>query len=118
MDLTATVRKDGEKLRYLQGDKSLQVTVSIGIAAFDSRTTDEGDALTAARIACDSAKDHGRDRIEVYDKDNQSIIRRYDDMHLVSQIQQTLDADGFGLLAQPIVSLGGTHFSPLQNVIS
>jgi len=105
--LTSFVRKDSDKLRYLQGDKSLQVTVSTGIAEFGSKTEDEGDALTAARIACDTAKDHGRDRIEVYDQDNQSIIRRYDDMHLVSQIQQTLDSDGFVLLAQPIVSLKG-----------
>ena len=105
LDLAAAVRKASDKLRYLQGDKSLQVTVSIGIAEFGTRGEGEGDALTAARIACDSAKDHGRDRIEVYDQDNKSIIRRYDDMHLVSQIQQTLDSDGFELLAQPIVAL-------------
>ncbi len=104
LELANAVRKQGDELRYLQGDKSLQVTVSIGISAFDARSG-EGDALTAARIACDSAKDHGRDRIEIHDRDDQSIIRRYDDMHLVSQIQKTLDADGFELLAQPIVGL-------------
>ena len=104
LELAQAVRKRGDELRYLHGDKSLQVTVSIGISAFDVRAG-EGDALTAARIACDSAKDHGRDRIEVHDRDDQSIIRRYDDMHLVSQIQQALDEDGFRLLAQPIVSL-------------
>ncbi|MEQ9562640.1 MAG: EAL domain-containing protein, partial [Woeseiaceae bacterium] len=107
LELTSQIRKGGEKLRYLQGDKSLQVTFSIGVAGFDLRSGDVGNALTAARIACDTAKDHGRDKIEVYDQDNQSIIRRYDDMHLVSQIQQTLDEDGFELLAQPIVSLTG-----------
>ena len=106
MSLVETVRKSGDKLRYLHGDKSLQVTVSIGVAEFSPKTP-EGDALTAARLACDSAKDHGRDRVEVYDQDNQSIIRRYDDMHLVSQIQQTLDSDGFRMQAQPIVSLTG-----------
>lgn len=105
--LTSAITESKHKLRYLQGDKSLQVTVSIGIAAFDLRVGDAGNALTASRIACDSAKDHGRDRVEIYDQDNQSIIRRYDDMHLVSQIQQTLDADGFELQAQPIVSLTG-----------
>jgi diguanylate cyclase (GGDEF)-like protein len=105
LDFTTTVRSKGEQLRYLQGDKSLQVTVSIGVAGFDAKTSDVADALTAARIACDSAKDHGRDRVEVYDQDNQSIIRRYDDMHLVSEIQQTLDTDGFELMAQPIVAL-------------
>ncbi|MFQ6004921.1 MAG: putative bifunctional diguanylate cyclase/phosphodiesterase [Woeseia sp.] len=105
LNLTTAVRTKGEMLRYLQGDKSLQVTVSIGIASFDSKTPDIADALTAARIACDAAKDHGRDRVEVNDQENQSIIRRYDDMQLVSEIQQTLDADGFELQAQPIVSL-------------
>ncbi len=106
VDLAARVRDSSDELRYLQGDKSLQVTVSIGIAEF-SRKTSAGTALTAARLACDSAKDHGRDRVEVYEEDNQSVIRRYDDMHLVSQIQQTLDSDGFKMRAQPIVSLSG-----------
>lgn len=105
LQLTDTIRNEGHVLRYLQGDKSLQVTVSVGISELSQKIT-EGDALTAARIACDSAKDHGRDRVEVYDQANQSIIRRYDDMYLVSEIQKTLDADGFTLLAQPIVPLG------------
>jgi len=105
LEMTTAVRMKGEQLRYLQGDKTLQVTVSVGIASFDAKASDVADALTAARIACDSAKDHGRDRVEVYDQDNQSIIRRYDDMQLVSEIQQTLDADAFELHVQPIVSL-------------
>ena len=107
--LTDTVRKNGDQLRFLEGDKTLQVTVSIGIANFNLKSQDGKDVVTAARIACDSAKDHGRDRVEIYDPGNQSIIRRYDDMHMVSQIQQTLDSDGFQLLAQPIVSLTGDN---------
>ncbi|HUD97286.1 MAG TPA: EAL domain-containing protein, partial [Woeseiaceae bacterium] len=105
IDLATRIRDDSDKLRYLHGDKSLQVTVSIGVAPFDSRTTNELDVLTTARIACDSAKDHGRDRVEVYDQDDQSIVRRFDDMHLVAEIQKVLDGDGFDLLAQPIVGL-------------
>lgn len=108
MSLTALIRDDGDRLRYLQGDKALQVTVSIGIAALESESAGERDVLTAARIACDSAKDHGRDRVEVYDQDDQSIVRRYDDMHLVAEIQRTLDGDGFELMAQPIVPLKKT----------
>lgn len=104
VEVAEKVRNSSDELRYLQGDKSLQVTVSIGVAEFSAKTS-EGTAMTAARLACDSAKDHGRDRVEVYEEDNQSVIRRYDDMHLVSQIQQTLDADGFQMMAQPIVSL-------------
>ena len=104
LELTSKIRNHRHELRYLQGDKSLQVTFSIGISVFDVKIT-EGDALTAARIACDTAKDHGRDRVEVHDQQNQSIIQRYDDMSLVAQIQKTLDSDGFEMLAQPIVAL-------------
>ncbi len=105
LQLATEVRRKGTTLRYLEGDKSLQVTMSIGIAEFNCGAQDEGHALTMARMACEGAKEHGRDRIEVYDDQNQSMIRRHDDMQLVTQIQQAIDSDGFELLAQPIMSL-------------
>ena len=104
LKLTDAIRKDGHVLRYLKGDKSLQVTVSVGISELHWRGRG-GDALTAARFACDSAKDHGRDRVEIHDHGNRSIIQRYDDMQLVSEIQKSLDTDSFTLYAQPIVPL-------------
>lgn len=104
LDLASAIRENSQSLRYLQGDRSLQVTVSVGVAPF-ADSGDESRVLTAARIACDSAKDHGRDRVEVYDQANQSIVRRFDNMNLVAEIQKMLDADGFDLLAQPIAPL-------------
>ncbi len=115
--LAHQVREKGQSLRYLEGDRSLQITISIGVAEFSRRSGDEGAALTAARMACEAAKDHGRDRIEVYDDKNHSIIRRHDDMQLVAQIQQTLDADGFALLAQPIESLSGKPDVPRYEIL-
>ena len=117
MALAQEVRDKGQALRYLEGDKSLQVTMSVGIAEFSSRTGDAGRALTTARMACESAKSHGRDRIEVYDDQNLSIIRRHDDMQLVSQIQQALDGDEFELLAQPITSLKKKKARPRFEVL-
>jgi diguanylate cyclase (GGDEF)-like protein len=105
LQLAGQIRDKGSALRYLQGAKSLQVTMSIGVAEFSEHSGGEGRALTAARMACEAAKDHGRDRIEVYDDQNLSVIRRHDDMQLVAQIQQALDSDGFELLAQPIKGL-------------
>jgi diguanylate cyclase (GGDEF)-like protein len=101
------IRENGKKLRYLQGDKSLQVTMSVGIAELNHSTGDDGSALTTARMACEAASDHGRDRIEVYNEHNQSVIRRYDDMQLVAAIQQALDGDEFRLFVQPIERLDG-----------
>jgi diguanylate cyclase (GGDEF)-like protein len=111
------IRANGQKLRYLQGDKSLQITMSIGIGEFNYATGDEGSALTTARMACEAAKDHGRDRIEVYNEKNQSVIRRYDDMQLVAEIQQALDANEFRLYAQPIEALGDDAEQPRFEIL-
>jgi diguanylate cyclase (GGDEF)-like protein len=112
IQLANVVREKRTALRYLEGDKSLQVTMSIGIAQFTRSNGDDGSALTTARMACESAKDHGRDRVEVFDAGNQSIIRRYDDMQLIAEIQKALDGKGFELRAQPIVSLHGSSTGP------
>jgi len=117
IEFARKLREHSQKLRYLQGDKSLQITMSIGIAEFSRTTGADGSALTTARMACESAKDHGRDRIEVYDEKNQSVIRRYDDMQLVAEIQQSLDADEFRLMAQPIVSLAGEDDRPRFEIL-
>ncbi len=103
--LAAGVRGSGDQLRYLQGDSSLQVTMSIGIAEFNQTNGSDSSALTHARMACESAKEHGRDRVEIYDDDNLSMVRRYDDMNLVGALQKALDSDGFALMAQPILGL-------------
>ena len=117
IELATEIRQRGSTLRYLEGDKSLQVTMSIGVATFDGDTEDEGRALTIARMACEGAKEHGRDRIEVYDDQNQSMIRRHDDMQLVTQIQQAIDSDGFELLAQPITRLKKGKHSPRFEIL-
>lgn len=117
LEYAQTVRERGNTLRYLEGDKSLQVTMSVGIAEFNRASGDDGSALTTARMACESAKAHGSDRIEVYDECNKSVVRRYDDMQLVAEIQQALDGDAFELLAQPIASLKGRNDSLQYEVL-
>lgn len=117
VELARRVRDNSRVLRYLQGDKSLQVTISAGIAEFSTRGDDIGRVLTTARMACEFAKDHGRDRIEIYDNQNLSIIRRHDDMQLVAQIQQALDAGGFELQAQPIAHLKNRDDKPRFEIL-
>ncbi len=117
LDYANRMREKIVALRYLEGDKSLQVTMSVGIAEFDRTIGDESNVLTTARMACEAAKDHGRDRVEIYDQSNRSVIRRYDDMQLVTDIQHALDGDRFELLAQPITSLCGNSSHPRFEIL-
>jgi diguanylate cyclase (GGDEF)-like protein len=116
-ELAQEIRDKGRALRYLKGDKSLQVTMSIGIAEFNSQINNAGQALTAARMACEAAKEHGRDRIEVFHDENLTVIRRHDDMQLVTRIQQALDGDELELFVQEIVSLSGGDSRPRYEIL-
>ncbi len=111
------LREKTSVLRFLEGDKSLQVTMSIGIAEFNRDSGDRGNALTTARMACEAAKEHGGDRIEIYDENNRSVIRRFDDMQLVAQIQQALDGNQFELLAQPIAGIKENSATPRFEIL-
>ena len=117
MTYAKEVRRRAESLRYLQGDKSLQITVSVGISEFSLASGNESKALTSARMACDSAKDHGRDRIEVYSLSNESLVQRRDDMQLVADIQKALDSEGLELLAQPITALNDKRDRPRYEIL-
>jgi len=117
LDFANNVRKKSPALRYLEGDKSLQVTMSIGIAEFNRDSGGEGNVLTTARMACEAAKAHGRDRIEIFDDKNRSAVRRFDDMQLVAQIQQALDSDQLELRAQRIASLNDSSNNPRFEIL-
>ena len=117
LELAERLRTASRKLRYLEGDRSLQITFSAGIAGHGEAQGQEAELIRAARIACDAAKDHGRDRIEVYDPADQSIIRRCDDIHLVAAIRQSLDTNAFELLAQPVVSLAKKATAPRYEIL-
>jgi diguanylate cyclase (GGDEF)-like protein len=116
-DHARMIRDRVRSLRYLEGDKSLQVSMSAGVAEFSRVAGDEAKALTHARIACEAAREHGRDRIEVYSSSNESLMQRRDDMQLVADIQRALDSDGFDLLAQPIAALGSRSARPRYEIL-
>ena len=117
LEYANSIRDGASALRYLEGDKSLQVTISIGIASFDRSSGDDGDALTTARMACEAAKEHGRDRIEIFTEGNRSVVRRYDDMQLVTKIQRALDDNEFELLAQPITGISENTTHPHYEIL-
>jgi diguanylate cyclase (GGDEF)-like protein len=95
-----------QALSCMQGDKSLRPSVSIGIGppAFGQAG---GGLLSMAQVACQAAKDRGRGRVEVYEPDDQSIIRRFDDIQLVSEIRGAIQRNRLALVGQPIRPLAG-----------
>jgi EAL domain-containing protein (putative c-di-GMP-specific phosphodiesterase class I) len=69
-------------------------------------------ALATAEIACKAAKDRGRNRVEMFQDSDQSIIRRHTDILVIGKLRDALDNDSFRLDAQPILPLRGNYGRP------
>jgi EAL domain-containing protein (putative c-di-GMP-specific phosphodiesterase class I) len=65
-------------------------------------------SLAMAELACKAAKTHGRNRVEVYAWDDNSMIRRHQDVVAIGQLRSALKADRLVLYAQRIVPLSST----------
>ena len=69
-------------------------------------------ALATAEIACKAAKDRGRNRVEMFQDSDQSIMRRHTDIMVIGQLREALENDSFRLDAQPILPLRGNYGRP------
>jgi EAL domain-containing protein (putative c-di-GMP-specific phosphodiesterase class I) len=60
--------------------------------------------MSAADVACYSAKDQGRNRVQLYKPDN--VPERHREMHWVSKLTRACEESRFELYYQPIVPIG------------
>ena len=80
------------------------VSLSCGIASFgDPGQFQRG--LVLAELACHAAKDHGRGRIEVYQDDDASMIRRDTDIIALHRLVEAMQENRLTLFAQRIMPL-------------
>ncbi len=107
------VRRQCAALTYPRGDGTVQVSVSMGVAELPEGSRNRlAHGLANAEIACKAAKDRGRDRMEVFQDTDVSIIRRSTDIVVVQALHEALAADRFALFAQPILPLGAEYTEP------
>jgi diguanylate cyclase (GGDEF)-like protein len=81
------------------------VSISCGVSALLPMPDGLARAIAAAEIACKSAKNHGRNRVELYAIEDSSMMRRHSDALAVGRLRSALKADRLLLHAQRIVPL-------------
>jgi diguanylate cyclase (GGDEF)-like protein len=94
------------------GQGSFEVSVCLGVAPIIRSENPLAHALATAEIACKAAKDRGRNRVEMFQDSDQSIIRRHTDILVVGKLRDALSNDSFRLDAQPILPLRGNYGRP------
>src|ERR1700684_1412362 len=78
------------------GQGSFEVSVCLGVAPIGADNT-LAHALATAEIACKAAKDRGRNRVEMFQDSDQSIIRRHTDIQVIGMLRDALANDSFRL---------------------
>jgi diguanylate cyclase (GGDEF)-like protein len=124
-DFAESLRDSIAQIGTSHSSTRLHVSVSIGVAALE-RSSGPGPlahALAAAESACKAAKDRGRNRVDVHQEADASIIMRFNDITTVADLRDALTANRFRLDAQLIQSLGDhsrhrtPHFELLLRMI-
>jgi diguanylate cyclase (GGDEF)-like protein len=115
------LRVGAEDLAAVFGDGKMPVSVSIGVSAVDGRSKEFVHAFAAAETACKAANDRGRNRVELYQEADESIVRRFTDINLIADLRAAIAEDRLELNAQLIVPLGNhdgpPHFEILLRMV-
>ena len=110
--LAERIRAAAAAIAPRAGQGSFEVSACLGVAPIGRAENALAHALATAEIACKAAKDRGRNRVEVFQDSDQSIIRRHTDILVIGRLRDALDNDKFRLDAQPILPLRGNYGRP------
>jgi diguanylate cyclase (GGDEF)-like protein len=120
-EFAEALRSGAEEIGAGLADGKMQVSISVGVAEVDARSKEFVHAFAAAETACKAANDRGRNRVEVYQEADESIVRRFTDINLITSLRAAINEDRLKLCAQLIAPLGGhggaPHFEILLRMI-
>ncbi|WRH64918.1 MAG: EAL domain-containing protein [Planktothrix sp. GU0601_MAG3] len=100
-----------KNFRFTWEERVFSVGVSIGLVEIDHQTTDLATILSAADAACYAAKNQGRNRVNLYQANDQDLIQQRREIRWAAQIPRALEEDRFCLYYQPIVEVNPTSKS-------
>lgn len=114
------IRNSIHELTVVSASRQLDVSASIGIAGLNQETEGIVGAMASAEIACKAAKEEGRDRIQVFEEDNTTLVRRSEEVEWIGRVQEALREDKFVLYCQPVTPLSdddAEHFEILVRML-
>jgi len=99
------LRQSVKDFRFLWENRTFEIGVSIGLVPISRDSGGLTEMLSAADSACYVAKDHGRNRIHIYQPDDRALAQRRGEMQWVHRLREGLENNSFDLYCQAIVPL-------------
>ena len=111
-----------KEFRFAWRDCAFDIGVSIGLVSITSSEQSVTDIMSAADVACYTAKDNGRNRVHVFRLEDDELKKRHGEMRWVSRLGKALEEDRFRLYSQKIASVadvtsGTPHYELLLRLL-
>jgi diguanylate cyclase (GGDEF)-like protein/PAS domain S-box-containing protein len=96
-----------DQYRYVHGGQRFRIGTSIGVAPLDGRWPDADTALREADACCMIAKERGRNRVQVWARDDAALRAHQSEHRWATRLQQALDEERFELDLQRVLPAQG-----------
>jgi diguanylate cyclase (GGDEF)-like protein/PAS domain S-box-containing protein len=90
--------------KFTADDKTFNISCTIGVAMIDNQAHSADELLSHADLACNMAKQQGRNRCNLYNPADLDKAGMAEDMSWAARVREMLEHDRFQLVYQPIVS--------------
>lgn len=101
--------------------RSYNVSCSIGLVPITQTALDVESVLRAADLACDLAKEQGRNRVYMSDEDDQQLAEHHSQMEWLNRIRSAIEEDRMFLDAQliaPTLDCDGLRYEVLVRLLN
>lgn len=122
LQIANALRQSLQEFRFSWQDKTFTIGASIGLVGINANSLDLSSVLSAADMACYAAKNAGRNRVHVYQVDDQDVAISHGQMQWISRLTKALQSNSFCLYYQAIVPLApvqgkGKHYEILLRLV-
>ncbi|MGB1186827.1 MAG: EAL domain-containing protein [Cycloclasticus pugetii] len=122
MQLAEKIRLTIDEFDFKSGENIYNISASIGVAMLEPLKLIKrpSELMSRANHACYSAKTLGRNRVNLFESDNDELISIREDAKWVPKIRHALSEDLFKIVFQPVVKLSNgsvSHYETLLRMI-
>lgn len=119
LEIAEDLRLTIEDFDFISGSNTYNISASIGVAILAplEKVRRASELMSKAHHACYSAKTLGRNRVSLFERDNEHLVRLRDDAAWVPQIRHALSEDLFQLVFQPVVKVSNGHISHYETLL-
>jgi len=109
LSIAEKIRQEVKSFRFIWANNSFEVGVSIGLAKLDHTTAGLTEIMRNADTACYISKEEGRNRIHLFDPNDEDIQKRQGELQWIQHIKDALKNNDFVLHCQSIMDIADSQ---------